>query len=135
MTIPQNPTQTQHPGIPPRPAQAMTPRPAAMTPLRYEFKGSTIGHLFVSLGAGILTVITLGIALPWAQAMLYRWTTENTYVNGQRMRFTGSGGRLFGQYIKWWLLTVVTVGIYGFVVANRMRKWAIEHQEVAVPIA
>lgn len=113
----------------------MSQHQVPMVRLEFGFKGSTLGYVAHALGAALLSVVTLGLAVPWAQAMMYRWVSENTVVNGQRLRFTGSGGKLFGQYIKWWLLTVVTLGLYGFVVANRMRAWAISHQEGLAPAA
>lgn len=74
-------------------------------------------------------VVTLGLAAPWAVAMYYRWQTNHTIINGRRLRFTGSGGSLFGHYIKWWLLTVITAGIYSFWVVPRMVRWGVEHQD------
>ncbi|OAH63627.1 hypothetical protein AYJ66_11115 [Dietzia cinnamea] len=83
----------------------------------------------VGLLATLLTVFTLGLGYPWAAAMRYRWETEHTIVNGQRLKFTGSGSSLFGHYIKWWFLMVITLGIYSFWVIPRMTQWKIEHQE------
>ncbi len=103
-------------------------------PLTFEFRGTVIGDFFNALGATLLSVLTFGIAVPWAQAMRYRWVCQRTYVNGIPMRFTGSGGGLFGHYIKWWLLCVITLGIYSIWVGNRLRQWAIKHQTAVVPL-
>jgi uncharacterized membrane protein YjgN (DUF898 family) len=43
----------------------------------------------------------------------------------------GSGGSLFGHYIKWWFLTIITFGIYGLWVWPRMTRWVVEHQDFA----
>ncbi len=39
-----------------------------------------------------------------------------------------TGVQLFGSYIKWWLLTLVTFGIYGiFFLPVRMLQWFTKH--------
>ena len=37
--------------------------------------------------------------------------------------FTGSAFGLFGNWIKWLLLTIITLGIYGFWVGIKIRDW------------
>lgn len=95
----------------------------------FRFDGGAGTFFLVGLGSTLLSLITLGLAAPWAMAMYYRWQTEHTIINGRRLRFTGSGGQLFGQWIKWWLLTVVTLGIYTFWVWPRLIRWCTEKQD------
>ena len=38
-----------------------------------------------------------------------------------------TGGQLFGNWIKWFLLTAITCGIYGFWVAPRLYNWVAKH--------
>ncbi len=38
---------------------------------------------------------------------------------------------LFGNWIKWLLLTMITFGIYSFWVVPRLTKWRVEHQAFA----
>lgn len=95
----------------------------------FAFDGGAGSYFGISLGAFLLTLITLGFATPWAICMRYRWRTNHTYVQGHRLRFTGTGGGLFGNWIKWWLLCVITLGIYSFWVVPRLTKWIVEHQE------
>ena len=95
----------------------------------FRFDGGAGSYLLVGIGATLLTVFTLGLALPWAICMQYRWRTEHTIINGRRLRFTGSGGGLFGNWIKWWALTIVTIGIYLFWVVPRLTRWTVEHQD------
>ena len=64
----------------------------------------------------------------------YRWRANHTTVNGAQMRFTGSAAGLFGHWIKWLLLSIITAGIYSFWVVPRMTKWIVEHQQVSVPL-
>lgn len=94
----------------------------------FVFDGGAGDYFVVSLLAGFLTIVTVGIALPWAMCMRLRWRAEHTLINGNRLRFTGHGAGLFGQWIKWWALCFITFGIYGFWVMPRMTRWAVEHQ-------
>lgn len=79
----------------------------------------------------LLSVCTLGLGIPWAVCMLYDWEARHTVINGHRLRFTGTGGQLFGSYIKWWLLTLLTLGIYGLWVPIKVKKWITKHSEFA----
>jgi uncharacterized membrane protein YjgN (DUF898 family) len=43
------------------------------------------------------------------------------------MVFEGKALGLFGHWIKWFLLIIITIGIYGFWVAPRLQKWIWEN--------
>ncbi|NNG20893.1 DUF898 family protein [Naumannella sp. ID2617S] len=108
-------------------------QPATLgVPLSFKFTGGALGWFGTQLLATLVTMVTLGICLPWAVVIVQRWHTDNTYVNGQRMHFTGTAMGLFGKWIKWWFLTVITVGIYSFWVYPRMYRWVVENQKVTV---
>ena len=53
--------------------------------------------------------------------------TKHTVVDGQRLYFDGTGAQLFGNWIKWFLLTIITFGIYGFWLQIKMKQWIVEH--------
>lgn len=44
------------------------------------------------------------------------------------LALTGSATGLFGRWLLWLLLIVVTVGIYSFWVIPRLTKWKVEQQ-------
>ena len=48
-------------------------------------------------------------------------------LDGRRLTFDGKGAQLFGNYIKWWLLSVVTFSIYAWFIPNRLRAWKVKH--------
>ncbi len=77
----------------------------------------------------LITVLTLGIAYPWAVCMVYGWEINHTVIEGRRLRFTGSAIGLFGNWIKWLLLTIITLGIYGFWVQIAIQKWKVRNTE------
>ena len=57
----------------------------------------------------------------------YRWVAKNTLIEGRRLKFIGSGTSLFLHYIKWFLLTIITFGIYGFWLYIKMLEWKTEN--------
>ena len=66
----------------------------------FAFDGGAGSYLLVGIGAALLTICTLGVGMPWALSMRYRWQCEHTMIYGHRLRFTGSGADLFGNYVK-----------------------------------
>lgn len=95
----------------------------------FEFDGGAATYWGTSLLAFLITVLTLGIAYPYAIVLMQRWKAKHTYVRGYRLKFTGTGIGLFGHWIKWFFLIIVTLGIYGFWVAPRITKWITEHTD------
>ena len=79
-----------------------------------RFEGSLLGLIGVNILAWVISVLTFGIATPWAMCIKYKWQINNTVIEGRRLKFIGTGSSLFMNYIKWWILTIITFGIYGF---------------------
>lgn len=94
----------------------------------FHFDGGAGTYIGTAILATLVTVATLGIALPYAIVLRQRWVCKHTYVEGRRLMFTGTGIGLFGNWIKWWLLILVTLGVYSFWVVPRLTKWKVEHQ-------
>ena len=59
--------------------------------------------------------------------MIYNWEIRHTVIEGRRLEFDGTAVQLFGNWIKWLLLTIVTFGIYGFWVNIKLRQWKAMH--------
>lgn len=97
--------------------------------MKSRFEGNILGFIGVNILAAIITLLTLGIATPWAMCIKYRWEIDNTTIDGKRLQFTGTGGDLFVHYIKWWVLTIITFGIYGFWLYINLIKWRVENTE------
>ncbi|WP_304676857.1 DUF898 family protein [uncultured Lactobacillus sp.] len=87
------------------------------------FDGGLLSFIGWHILGTVITVCTLGICYPWAVCMTYGWEINHTVIEGHRMKFTGSAFGLFGNWIKWLLLTIITVGIYGFWVGIKIRDW------------
>jgi len=88
-----------------------------------DWDGSVLDTFVNILIASLIITFSCGIALPWAICYMMKFIISHAVIDGRRLRFDGTGGDLFAQYIKWWLLCVITCGIYGFWVAPRLYKW------------
>ena len=78
-------------------------------------------------------VITFGLALSWVICIVIRWICSNTTINGEQLKFRGTGGGLFWRCILWSFLTGITFGIYGFWAIRNCIRWIIENIEVSLP--
>jgi uncharacterized membrane protein YjgN (DUF898 family) len=101
-------------------------KPAATSTDSY-FDGGLLQLIGWNLLGALVTTLTLGICYPWAFCMVYRWEAKHTVINGQRLRFDGTGAGLFGLWIKWLLLSIITLGIYLFWVGISLKKWKTKH--------
>jgi uncharacterized membrane protein YjgN (DUF898 family) len=96
-----------------------------------KFQGGVLAIFLFTLWAVPFMTITLGIAVPWLICIVMRWICSNTTKNGRRFRFKGTGGGLFGRFIVWWLLTLITLGIYSFWSTRNQIRWVVENIEIA----
>lgn len=90
-----------------------------------------LGLIRVNLVVSFVTAITLGIASPWMVFFRERWYAKHTILDGKQLTFDDTGAQLFGKYILWLLLSLVTLGIYSFWLHIKMHKWVISHTHVA----
>lgn len=91
------------------------------------FDGGLLQLIGWKLLGGLLTLVTLGLAYPFALCMIYKWETKHTVINGRRLKFDGTGTQLWGKWIVWTLLTIVTLGIYSFWLTIKSNQWMIKH--------
>ena len=113
-----------------QPQQPMYQQPAYQQPMAApgfpklsDWDGSVLDTFVNSLVASLIVSISCGIALPWAVCYIMKFIISHAVIDGRRLRFDGTGGDLFAQYIKWWLLCIITCGIYSFWVAPRLYTW------------
>lgn len=95
------------------------------------FTGGLLGMIGIGILEALLVSFTLGFGTPWAICMRERWYARHTFIDGRQLVFDGTGGQLFGNYIKWFLLTLITFGIYGFWLNIKMRQWIVKHTHLA----
>ena len=91
------------------------------------FDGGLLQYIGWRIIGTLITIFTAGICYPWSVTMIYGWKINHTVIDGRRMHFTGSAVGLFGNWIKWWFLTLITFGIYGFWVFIKLEKWKVSN--------
>lgn len=91
------------------------------------FDGGVLERIGLSIVASILTFISFGILLPFGFVLIKRYEINHTVINGKRLQFKGKAVGLFGNYIKWFLLCLITFGIYGFWVPVKLLQWQTEN--------
>jgi len=95
-----------------------------------KFTGG-VGAIFLfCIWAPILVTITLGFAIPFVVCTVIRWICKNSTIGGKSYRFKGTAGGLFGRWILWYILSIITLGIYGFWSTRNQIRWVIENIEV-----
>ena len=92
-----------------------------------EFTGGLGGLIGLSITNFLLVLFTLGFGTPLAICRSYRWEVEHKIIDGKKLVFDGKAGQLFGQWIKWVLLTIITIGIYGLWIPIKKEKWITSH--------
>ena len=92
-----------------------------------KFTGGLLGLIGINILQVLIIGLTFGIAAPWAICMKESWLARHTVIDGHRLVFDGTGGQLFGNYIKWFLLTIITFGIYVFWLDIKMKQWITKH--------
>ena len=96
-----------------------------------KFNGGLLGMIGIGILQGIIIAFTLGIGTPWAICLKESWYAKHTKIDGRQVTFDGTGLQLFGTYIKWLLLTIVTLGIYSFWLSIKMKAWVVSHTHLA----
>jgi len=102
---------------------------------RFSFDGGAGTYLGTAILGAFITLITLGICYPFALVLNERWRAKHTFIDGKQLVFTGSATGLFGLWIKWILLFLITFGIYGFWIAPRIQRWKTVHTDFMIPVA
>jgi len=75
--------------------------------LRLHLTGSAWKYAFMSFGWSIVTVLTLGIAWPWASASLERFRVNHTWYGNLRFRSSAKWSNIAKPYAVIWLFLVL----------------------------
>jgi uncharacterized membrane protein YjgN (DUF898 family) len=86
--------------------------------IRFHDSGSAVAYALRSLIWGTLTVLTLGLAYPWARASLERYKLAHIHYGGWVGKFAGSGTRLFARGIGLWAMLMAAAVAFGGAVSQ-----------------
>jgi uncharacterized membrane protein YjgN (DUF898 family) len=79
--------------------------------VRFWMKGSGWAYALRAVLWDIATMLTLGLALPWATASLERYRMRHTYFGSIQGGFTGTGWTLFKR--GWWVWALGMAIVFG----------------------
>ena len=91
------------------------------------FDGGILGMIGINILTFFVSFITFGLAYPFVICIKLSWKAKHTVIGGKRLKFIGTGIGLFGNWIKWFLLTLITFGIYGFWLNVKLIQWEIKN--------
>lgn len=94
---------------------------------RSYFDGGLMELIVAVIVMSVISSFTLGLGTPWGLCMVYGWQINHTVVEGRRLHFIGTGGSLFKNWVKWFFLCVITLGIYGLWMGIALEKWKTEN--------
>jgi uncharacterized membrane protein YjgN (DUF898 family) len=90
--------------------------------IRFWMKGSGWAYAARAVLWDLATLLTLGLALPWAMASLERYRMRHTYFGSIQGDFTGTGWTLFKR--GWWVwalgFVLLVLTFFVFVIANHI---------------
>jgi len=92
-----------------------------------KFDGGLLSFIGINILGFLITFLTFVIGFPWALCLVYGWEINHTIINGKRLKFNGTGIGLFGLWIKWLFLLVITLGIYSFWIFISLKKWKVKN--------
>lgn len=92
-----------------------------------SWDGGVLETLVAMIVSSLIVTFTCGIATPWAICYMIGFIISHVTIDGRRLTFDGTGAQLFGNWIKWFVLIVITCGIYSFWVIPKVYNWIAKH--------
>ncbi|MBJ8325861.1 DUF898 family protein [Streptococcus pacificus] len=83
-----------------------------------------VDYILYGILAWLITALTAGIGTSWAIVIR---KVSHTVIEGRRLYFSGTAIDLFVQWLKWFVLIIITFGIYSFWVAIKLEQWKVKH--------
>ena len=84
-------------------------------------------HIALGIGTGIVSLLVMGIGYPIAISIKEKYLADRKKYSGEALEFRGTYGDLFIYFIKWIILTILTLGIYSFWLERNMLRWKSEN--------
>ena len=94
-----------------------------------KFSGKVLTIFLFCIWSPVLLTISLGLATPFVTCTVIRWICDNSTIGGKTFKFNGTASGLFGRWIIWYLLSIITLGIYSFWATRNQIRWVVENLE------
>jgi len=89
-----------------------------------KFEGRWTEQQVKLIIACLVSFVTIGIGFFWASMWYLRWIYSKSIINGKRLEFRGTGMKFFKKWIIWFLLSIITLGIYAiFFLPRRFQEF------------
>lgn len=88
-----------------------------------DFAGMGTGYIILFIVVATLALIVSLILMSWMYTVLLRWMSHHTIINDHRLVFVGRPAELLKKIVIYWLLTMITAGIFGIWVPVKLLKW------------
>lgn len=95
-----------------------------------EFNAGLLSLIWLNFVNNLIIRFTLGLCTPWAVRREYTWLYEHQVIDDRKLVFNGNAASLFGQWVKWTLLSFITFGIYGLFVPIKKMQWVTKNTHI-----
>ncbi len=85
--------------------------------------GLGTGKIILLAVVALLALIVMVLLMSWSITVLLRWMSHHTIINDHRLVFVGRVGELMKKIIGYWLLTLITFGIFMIWVPVKLLRW------------
>lgn len=99
--------------------------------IRFQLAGSAWTYLGLALGGLLLTMLTLGLYLPFMNVRLKHYEMNNLSFGSERFVFDGEGRDLFKPFLLAWLLTIPTLYLSQFRFAAQSYRYYASRLSIA----
>ena len=95
--------------------------------VRFRFNGNVRTCFSIFLKGVLLSIITLGLYVPWFLRNLHAFYVNHTQLGNQGFSYNGEGKELFLIYVKGVLLSMITLGIFSAWMHAELRRYHARH--------
>lgn len=91
------------------------------------FKASRKDYILHLLFYYFLNVMSLFLLLPYTYVLKKKYVLNNTYIDGKFLDFKGKISTAYKKFSLYFLLCIITLGIFYFFLKGKLMKWEVEN--------
>ena len=80
-------------------------------------------QMILLIAVGVIALLLGLLVMSWMYTVLIRWMSHHTIVNDHRLVFIGHPFDLFKKLLIYWLLCLITAGIFSIWVPVKLLRW------------